>query len=403
MLRSHCAIIFTLLFIVTPSRAGAQDQNVVAQLQEALQAQQALNEKLLERLESVEAGQAALLAKFQSLETSVPDAEKFREERDEMLDDMREEYFSLQERLDNLPTISGYYDFQYFNDDRKDSPGEFRQHVLSIHLSREWDKWRSFSEFEFEFGAKFEGDGGTDLREARGEIKLEQAWGEYIHSDALTLRGGLMLTPGYWNVNHYPNIVLPTRRPLMVRNVFRESFVGLMGYGSKYWDEFGFTYYGYIGNGESGFFAKHDDNEGKAVGSKVTFHLPTKGKLDTLDFGLSMYQESPSNETRNFTWGLDAQIRQGPWEILTEFAMRNAEEDRTGFYLQPSYRFNEKWATFYRYDLLSIQHTGETQEHSVGVNFRPIPDVSLKLEYFHSRLSYDEDASGVAISAAFHF
>ncbi len=403
MLRGHRPVIFMSLFLATPLRAIAQDPSDVAQLREALQAQQALNQKLLDRLEAVEAGQAALLGQLQSLETAAPDAAEFREERDEILDEIRGEYFDLQDKLDSLPSLSGYYDFEYFNDDREDSPGEFRQHHLSLHLSKEWEKWRLFSEFEFEFGAKFEGDGGTDLEEARGEIKVEQAWGEYVHSDALTLRGGLILTPGHWNVNHYPNIVLSTRRPLMVRRVFREAFVGVMGYGSKYWRDFGLTYHGYVGNGESGFFTKHDDNEGKAVGGKLTFHLPTKGALDTLDVGLSMYHESPSHEARTFTWGLDAQIRKGPWEVLTEFAMRDAEEDRTGFYLQPSYRFNEKWATFYRYDLLDVQHTGETQEHSVGVNFRPIPDISLKLEYFHSRRSYDEDASGVATSVAIHF
>ena len=403
MLRGRCRTFPTLLLLVVSSRACAQDPVDAAQLRGALQAQQALNQKLLERLEAVEASQAALLAKFESLEASVPNPETAREEREEILDDLREEYFSLQDRIDNLPTVSGYYDFEYFNDDRKDSPGEFRQHHLSVHLTKEWDRWRMFSEFEFEYGTKFEGGGGTDLEEARGEFKLEQAWGEYVHSDALTLRRGLILTPGYWNVNHYPNVVLSTRRPLMVRKVFREAFVGIMGYGSKYWDDFGVTYYGYVGNGESDFFTKHDDNEGKAVGGKLSFHLPTRGKLDMFDLGFSVYQESPSDEDRNLTWGLEAQLRKGPWEVLTEFAMRDAEEDRTGFYLQPSYRFDEQWAMFYRCDLLSIPHSGETQEHYVGVNFRPIPDISLKLEYFYSRRSYDADASGVAASVPFAF
>ena len=74
-----------------------------------------------------------------------------------------------------------------------------------------------------------------------------------------------------------------------------------MGYGDKYLDDFGVTYYGYVGNGQSVFFTKHDDNEGKAVGGKVSFHLPSKGAFDTLDVGLSMYHESPSGEDRVFT------------------------------------------------------------------------------------------------------
>ncbi|MCH9034825.1 MAG: hypothetical protein IID42_10020 [Planctomycetes bacterium] len=294
-------VVSLAFFVLTAGQANAQGRDDMARLKETLETQQALNQKLLERIEALEAGQGAILAKIRSVEESIPDEAAWRAERDSLMEEIHSEYFDLQDRLDALPRLSGYYDFEYFNDNREDSPGEFRQHHLSLHLTKEWDKWRLFSEFEFEYGAKFEGDGGEELGEARGEVKLEQAWGEYVHSDALTLRGGLILTPGYWNVNHYPNVVLSTRRPLVVRNVFRESFVAVMGYGDKYLDDFGVTYYGYVGNGQSVFFTKHDDNEGKAVGGKVSFHLPSKGAFDTLDVGLSMYHESPSGEDRVFT------------------------------------------------------------------------------------------------------
>ena len=100
---------------------------------------------------------------------------------------------------------------------------------------------------------------------------------------------------------------------------------------------------------------------------------------------------------------LESQVRKGPWEVLTEFAMRAAEEDRTGFYLQPSYRFNERWTTFYRYDLLNINGEGEKQEHTIGLNYRPITDISLKLEFFYSSQPQDEDFNGVAASVAIRF
>ncbi len=403
---------FVLISLAAVSAApvSGQDADEVAQLvarleaQEArLELQEALNEKLLKRIEALEAGQTTALEWIHTVEESVPDEETLREERESMMVEMREEYLDLQDRLDLLPTLSGYYDFMYHNDDREDSPSRFHHHRLSLHVTKEWDRWRLFSEVEFEHGTTFEGDGGEELEEARGEIKLEQSWTEYVHSDALTLRGGLILTPGYWNVNHYPNVVLSSEHPLMVRKVFRESFLGLMAYGTKYWDDFGVTYCGYVGNGQSVFFTRHDDNEGKAVGGKVSFHLPTRGKFDTLDLGLSMYHESPPNEDRVFTWGLEAQVRKGPWEVLSEFAGKDAEEDRAGFYLQPSYRFDEKWATFYRYDLLTIEHQGETQEHTLGVNFRPIPEISLKLEYIRSLHSNGEDYNATMASIAVAF
>ena len=83
--------------------------------------------------------------------------------------------------------------------------------------------------------------------------------------------------------------------------------------------------------------------------------------------------------------------------------MRAADEDRTGLYLQPSYRFNERWATFYRYDLLNVNGDGEKQEHTLGLNYRPLTDVSLKLEYFHSRQPQDANSNGVAASVAIKF
>lgn len=52
---------------------------------------------------------------------------------------------------------------------------------------------------------------------------------------------------------------------------------------------------------------------------------------------------------------------------------------------------------------MNINHEGEIQEHTLGVNFRPIPDISLKLEYFYSRHSIGEDAGGVAASVAIKF
>ena len=403
MLRWHCTIIFTLLFIVNSSRAVAQNQGDVAQLQEALQAQQTLNQTLLERLEDVETTQAALLKKFQSLEASVPNADEFREERDEILDDMREEYFELQEKLDDLPTISGYYDFDYLNDDRSESPGEFRVHHVGLQFAKEYENVRFFTEIEFEYGAKFEGTGSTNLETARGEIKVHQAWADYTLSDTLSLRGGLILVPTFWGVNHAPFVQLPTRRPLLFRKILPNNFAGLMAHGSRYWEDFGMTYYGYVGNGVSDNFAKDDDNEGKAVGGKVALHLPSNDFLDTFDLSLNVYHESPNDVERVNTWGVEAQIRKGPWEMLAEYVTRDSAVDRAGFFAQPSYRFNDKWATFFRYDLFNTDRVEEVQEYTLGFNYRPIPEVSFKLEYFYSMHSQDEDYNGIAASIAMAF
>jgi hypothetical protein len=413
MARVHFVVVFIGLSAFGPwnaaaSAAGGPDE--AALLREELAAQRTLNQQLLQRLEALEAGQGALLEKVRLLEDRAPSEQGEAGESREALEEVRHGYFEMQEALDRAPNLAGYYDFEYINDDRKNSPGEFRQHRLTLLLTKELPKYRFFGEVEFEYGAKFEGEGGTELEESTGEVKLEEVWGEYIHSDSLTLRAGKIFVPSYVSIHHWPNLWLSTRYPLMRNKVFPDTFVGVMAYGSKYWEKLGVTYKGYVANGVSEFEAKEDTNENKAVGGQLTFHLPSHGLLDTFDVAVSGYMESPPDAERTQTWGLESQIRKGKWEVLTELALRGGEESRTGFYLQPSYRFNERWATFYRYDFLDVDPdfwdvnpVGKKQEHTIGVNYRPITDVSLKLEYFYSSQSEDGDFSGVAASVAIRF
>lgn len=403
MARIRLVALLISLSAFGPQNGTAQTPDEAAQLREELAAQRALNQQLLQRLEALEAGQGALLEKVRLLEDRAPSEPGDAGESAETAGELRDAFFDVQETLDRAPTLGGYYDFDYFNDNRDDSPGEFRQHHLTLLVTKEFKKFRLFGEVEFEYGTKFEGAGGTELEEASGELKLEQAWAEYIHSDLLTLRGGKMHVPGYARIQQWPNLRLGTRNALMYDQVFPETFVGLKAYGTKYWDKFGVTYQGYVANGVSEFEAKEDTNENKAVGGLLTFHLPTNGLLDTFDVGVSGYMESPPDAARTQTWGLESQIRKGPWEVLTEFAMRSAEEDRTGLYVQPSYRFNEQWATFYRYDYLDVDLVGRRQEHTIGVNYRPITEISLKLEYFYSSPPQDEDFSGVGASVSVRF
>lgn len=303
--------------------AAAQPPDEAAQLREELAAQRAINQQLLQRLEALEAGQGALLEKVRVLEERAPSELGDVGEGGEAVKELRDAYFEMQETLDRAPNLSGYYDFEYINDDRKNSPGEFRQHRLTLLLTKELKKYRFFGEVEFEYGASFEGEGGTKLEDATGEVKLEEVWGEYIHSDRLTLRAGKIFVPSYVSIHHWPNLWLSTRYPLMRNQVFPNTFVGVMAYGTKYWDKFGVTYKGYIANGVSEFSAKNDINENKAVGGQLSFHVPSHGLLDTFDVALNGYMESPPDAERTQTWGLESQIRKGPWEVLTEFAMEH--------------------------------------------------------------------------------
>src|SRR6185503_16370047 len=107
-------------------------------------------------------------------------------------------------------------------------------------------------------------------------------------------------------------------------------------------------------------FGRHDNNSAKAVGGALTFDLPKHRLFDTLKLGVNGYVDTPANNLeRTRAWGLESQMRGGPVELLAEFARRRAVENRSGVYVQPSYRIGNRLRAFYRYDRLFVDPAGE--------------------------------------------
>lgn len=88
------AIVCTFASLCAPG-AIAQESDDIARLKEALEAQQALNQRLLERLEALEGAQAATVEKIQAMARSIPAEETIREQCEAMFEEFREDYFDL--------------------------------------------------------------------------------------------------------------------------------------------------------------------------------------------------------------------------------------------------------------------------------------------------------------------
>ena len=314
---------------------------------------------------------------------------------------LSESVADLTSQLEERAGLSGYYDFEYIaaNDA---SNSHFRQHHVSLFVSRTWKRWRFFSEIEFEDFGAHDGDGGTI--EGNGAVSVESGWAEYLHADWLHIRGGKFLLPEYWNVNHYPSTVLSTNRPLMVREVFPQDTNGVMAYGVAYTGPLGATYNLYYGNGQSSDSSHVDDNQGKAVGGHLTLHL---GHLidgvSRLDVGASGYTEHAPTKGGQFdVWGLETQANAGRFELLAEYASRSSDVGAEGLYVQPSVRVWRELRCFYRYGYLDPTDGPKQERHTVGVNFRPRPDIALKLEvntndFSDDTKSYQEVATSFAL------
>ncbi len=281
-----------------------------------------------------------------------------------------------------MPKLSGYYSFEYADDDKAGSPGEFKQHNLSLFIDKRIDKYRFFTELEFEYAPTHEGTGGE--AEGAGEINVERAWMQYNHADWLKLRGGKILLPQYWTVNHYPSITVSTSTPLMVKNVFPFDIVGVGADGTHYFDnDWGASYAAFVGNGDAPNPGKDDVTDDKSFGGKLTAHVPF---FDRFDVGGSFYIGEDRNRGKKYIWGTETQFNIGNFELLTELAYGSGPVS-LGYYAQPSYEFIPKWTAFYRVgerdDDTSIEGPNDSVRHTWGLRYQPIPPVSLKAEIYH--------------------
>lgn len=312
---------------------------------------------------------------------------------------------SLQQRLDRLElatsridtsnkaALNGYFNFDYVDSDAKGDHSRFRSHHFVLFVSKQVGKFNFFSETEFEYAPKFEGKGG-DVK-GQGEILLERSWIEYIQSDLLAVRAGLILTPTYWRLNHYPSLVPSVTRPLIDKKVFPPDLVGLMAYGTKFLGDGGISYNIYTGNGDSPNPGKTDINKNKALGGKITLHAPVTNMLDYLDIAVHIYSDKLRTGERAVVGGLELILERYPFILLSEYASKETGDvkETSGLYIQPSLNIIPQVTVFYRFeDFKDKTATSmlKKNKHTIGAVYKPIPDISIKFNY--AREEFDDES-----------
>jgi len=294
---------------------------------------------------------------------------------------LRTEFEDFKLSFEKFVKISGYYDFEWHNDDKGSSPNEFKQHHLSIFFDKRLENWHFFTELEFEYAFDVAGTGGNVT--GGGEAKVETTWLEYNHSDLFNIRVGKLLMPQYWTINHYPSTTVSTSRPLMVKRVIPFDTTGVSVYGTHYYDsDWGATYNVFVGNGEAADRSKDDGSDNKVFGGKFTSHVPI---FDRFDLSGSTYIGENASDKYEWMWGAEAQINIEDFELLAEVA-HNSNEGQFGFYVQPSYHFLPRWTTFYRLgsrdDNNKVDDADDATRHTMGLRYQPLPQISLKGEIY---------------------
>lgn len=333
--------------------------------------------------------------------------------------------------------IGGYMDHEFFM--RKGS-STFTQHrFIPFIFAEPVDFIHVTCELEFEYGGfvrsgtasgrDTDGDGqidqisnsGTD-----GEIKLEFAFMDWLISDGLNFRGGLLLTPlGKFNLIHDSPLNDLTNRPIVSRQLIPTTLfeAGAGFFGSFYPQDWVIGYELYLVNGFNEKIidgqnrvrvrggrgsARADNNENKAIAGRLSVS-PQLG----IDAGLSIHSGKYDNagERRLTIAALDLDLQRGPFQLIGEGAIVDAQTEhghaalaagtqhtitggsQAGFYAQGNYHFG--FGAVRRYPesvftgIVRVERVDynrdlvgdDEQALTFGLNFRPVEGTVAKIDH----------------------
>ncbi len=137
--------------------------------------------------------------------------------------------------------------------------------------------------------------------------------------------------------------------------------------------------------------SRADLRDGKSWGARGQVRFPTSGAVRRLDVAADVYRGHVglTNNTlaEDNVFGFESQIEISSFLFQTEWARgKSLEQTRTGYYLQPAWRIDEDWITFYRAEQLESPRIQRAERrHILGVNYRPYPQIALKGELYRSQ------------------
>lgn len=328
-------------------------------------------------------------------------------------------------RFGSGTAVGGYVDVEFRNDFSARTRSFDQHRMVPFLFSEITDRLHFGTEIEFEHGPTLENADGK--AEGSGEVSVEFATLDYRFTEAVNLRGGVVLSPlGRFNLTHDSPVNELTDRPLVALQVIpgtlSEAGAGL--FGTLYPSERSLvSYEAYVVNGFDAVLGEPDggrlpirDARGKR-GDVANAPMNFVGRLTFspmlgLELGASAHagpyggfgDERPAaGSTRNASiWALDATLNRGRFDLLGEFARLHVNLDdavraagiapgREGYYVQGNVHFGQGWLApratsaftgVARYDFINYQLGGGTPDReralSVGLNWRPVPDAALK-------------------------
>lgn len=387
------ALLVASALAATPVFAAAGDSEEMLAL---IRAQQQQIEQLQQQLD---ANRQALEALRQQVQANAQASESANEKAEILAENIE----TQPARAASANTLGGYGEL-HVNLLENQATGEdsntldFHRFVM-FYGHRFNDRLRFNSELEVEHAVS----GGDEP----GEVELEQAYIEYDWAANHSLRAGLFLVPvGFLNETHEPPTFYGVERNPVEKYIIPTT-----------WWEGGVDFTGSFADAMRYDFALHsglntsagDDyaiRAGRQKGAKAKFDAPAwTARLRWLGVpGLELaaslqYQDDITQETNpdagsawlfsgQAAWqyrGFGLRALYAHWSLDGAGPERIGADEQEGWYVEPSYRFGERWGLFARYgewDNLAGSAT-DTQyaQWDLGVNYWLHPNVVFKIDY----------------------
>lgn len=297
-------------------------------------------------------------------------------------------------------SIGGYGELHYNQVDS--DAGDFEEidfHRFVLFFGYDFsERIRFYSELELEHA--------LTSSDAPGEVELEQAYVDFVLDQNLTAKTGLFLMPvGIINETHEPptfygverndveNVILPA--------TWWEAGAALTGrFGSGFsWDMAMHSGLAMPTQGGNAFRVRSGRQKvAEALASDLayTFRLKYTG-IAGLELAASyQYQSDPSQVAgdgldRGQLFSAHAAYQRGGFGLRALYGAWNFSgaaveaanaDQQDGWYVEPSFRFSDKWGVYARYeDLDAARDADKFTQNEVGLNFWPTNGVVLKMDY----------------------
>jgi hypothetical protein len=314
-------------------------------------------------------------------------------------------------------SIGGYGELHYNNYEDKDAKVDFHRFVL--FFGHEFtDKLRFFSEFELEHGIAGE--------EKNGEVELEQAFIEYDNSDKITTRAGVFLIPvGLMNETHEPPTFYGVERNPVEKYIVPATWWEA-GAGVTFKPNGGLTFDAAITSGLDTLDVNIRNGRQK-VSKASAENLAYTGRVKytaipglelaaTLQYQTDLAQsEGKGIDTADATLfethvvynmnNFSVRALYARWDVKGDEAKASGKDEQTGWYVEPSYKFNEKVGVFARYakynNKAGNSSSDAVESTSVGINYYLHENVVLKADF--EDLGGAKDSKGFNLGVGYQF